>query len=621
MTRGEVRWIGRLWRPFAVLGSTIVLVTIVNTLARVALPLVLKKTFDGFETNLTAAGLVSAVLLYLALGTFEWMGATVLIFMRGTMNLKFEMAARLNAYSRLVRHAPGFFQKYRTGDLVTRLTDDVSEKLSWFICSGIFRCIAAVLVVVFAVVMMIRLDPLLTLYTVGPLPLLILLFIRMGTVLDRRFDDVQTRISEMNGALEACFSGIRVVKAYGRESAEERSFGRFAAECRRAEIDAARSQTLVDSLFGHVWQLGVVAVLLAGGIGVMSGRLTLGTFVAFDAYVLMLIFPMFDIGTFFVRGRQSGVSIARLRELEETAPEIEEAPGARTLAPGSIEGRLRFASLGYAYAAGKSAGTNGKGNGSDSAAPAPRLAIDGVSFEVRPGEIVAVVGTVGSGKSTLLRLVPRLMDPTRGRVELDDVDLRALALDSLRTSVGYVPQEALLFSGTIRDNVRFGRAEVGEARVLEACDVARLGKDLAGFSHGLDTRVGVRGLSLSGGQKQRVALARALAGRPRVLVLDDVTAALDAETEAALWEELHRVLPDLATLVVTHRTATLERADRILVLDGGRLVEQGTHVELSERGPVYRSIYRRHTLEERVTGECGPDRVPDAEREPAPEAE
>src|SRR5262249_18334848 len=166
MTRGEVRWIGRLWRPFAVFGVLIVTLTIVNTIARVALPLVLKRTFDGFETSLTSAGLASAVLLYLALGPFEWAGATGLIFMRGSMNLKFEMAARLNAYARLVHHAPGFFQKYRTGDLVTRLTDDVSEKLSWFICSGIFRCFAAVMVVVFAVVMMIRLDPLLTLYTV-----------------------------------------------------------------------------------------------------------------------------------------------------------------------------------------------------------------------------------------------------------------------------------------------------------------------------------------------------------------------------------------------------------------------------------------------------------------------
>ena len=249
-------------------------------------------------------------------------------------------------------------------------------------------------------------------------------------------------------------------------------------------------------------------------------------------------------------------------------------------------------------------------DGTDGGSRAWSLA--GVSCEVRPGEIVAVVGTVGSGKSTLTRLLPRITDPTEGRILLDGVDLRGMPLAILRACVGYVPQEALLLSGTIRENIRFGRDGIDEERIREATEIARLGRDLAGFTDGLDTRVGVRGVSLSGGQKQRVALARALAGRPRVLVLDDVTAALDAETEAALWEELHRVLPELATVVVTHRTATLERADRILVLDRGRLVEQGSHRELSERGSVYRSIYRRHALEERV-GADGSGGTPKAE--------
>jgi ATP-binding cassette subfamily B protein len=395
----------------------------------------------------------------------------------------------------------------------------------------------------------------------------------------------------------------------------------------------------------------VVVVLLAGGIGVMNGRLTLGTFVAFDAYVLMLIFPMFDIGTFFVRGRQSAVSIERLLELEEPSPEIFDRPGA--IPPAApIAGHLRFESVSYAYARdgarSESPGaiasppvaaarnvavheplpdaspheldrmallsTRGSGSvgsratgslpaGEVTATPGAPRALSDISFEVRSGEIVAVVGAVGSGKSTLLRLVSRLTDPSSGRILLDESDLRDLPLGTVRSAVGYVPQEALLFSGTIRDNIRFGREGIVEKDVQAACEIARLGKELAILSAGLDTRVGVRGVSLSGGQKQRVALGRALVGRPRILVLDDVTAALDAETEASLWEELHRVLPDLATLVVTHRTATLERADRILVLDRGCLVEQGTHAHLSEEGTVYRSIYRRHILEERVTVE------------------
>src|SRR5438552_9798181 len=224
MTRPDIRWIVRLWRPLVGWLALIVALTLVATIARVSMPLALKRAFDGFATGMTERGLLAAVLLYLGLGTLEWALATALVFLRGTMNFRFESAARERAYGSLVHHAPGFFQRYRTGDLVTRLTDDVSEKLSWFICSGIFRALAAAGTIVFAVAMMLRLDPLLTVLTVGPLPLLVLLFIRTGTILDRRFDDVQTRISDLNGAIEACFSGIRVVKAYGREESEERSF-------------------------------------------------------------------------------------------------------------------------------------------------------------------------------------------------------------------------------------------------------------------------------------------------------------------------------------------------------------------------------------------------------------
>jgi ATP-binding cassette subfamily B protein len=603
MISRETRWIFRLWRPFRTVLIGILVLTALSTIVHVSLPLVLKHAFDGLASEITEPALIAAVLLYLGLGTIDWFLLTILIFLRGVMNRRFEWEASRQAYAHLVRHAPGFFQRFRTGDLVTRLTDDVSDKLCWFICSGIFRTVAAGGVIVFAVAMMIRLDPLLTLLTAGPLPLLIVLFIRTGSTLDRRFDAVQQRISGLNDALEACFSGIRVVKAYGREKAEAKSFGQFAERCAAAEVEAAKSQILVDTFYGQIWQLGLVAVLLAGGAAVMSGRLTLGTFIAFDAYVLMLVFPMLDVGTFIVKGRQSGVSISRLLELEESPPEIIDRAASGKFA-GELRGHLRFEMVGYDHAGPGAASEETPGGG----------ALEKVSFEIGPGEMAAVVGPVGSGKSTLLRLVPRLVDPARGRVLLDGIDLRDIPLSTLRGAVGYVPQEAVLFSGTISENIRFAREWITAESVRRAAHLARLGKDLAGFTDGLETRVGVRGVSLSGGQKQRVALARALAGEPRVLVLDDATAALDAETEEALWVELRAVLPGLATLLVTHRTATLERADRILVLDRGRLIEEGTHGELARRGSVYRSIYRQHTLEERIAGggdDVGGDPSPD----------
>ena len=249
--------------------------------------------------------------------------------------------------------------------------------------------------------MMIRLDPFLTLLTVVPLPLLVLLFIRTGTRLDERFDAVQQRISGLNGAVEACFSGIRVVKAYGREQAEDAAFARFADDCRRAEIAAAKSMTIMESLYGQVWQLGVVVVLLAGGAAVMSGRMTLGTFIAFDAYVLMLIFPMLDIGAFIVRGRQSGVSIGRLREIEETPVAIVERADPRPLGE-NAGGALRFESVGYSYAEGP---VHARPDGGEfrsrdrrknDRAPEAGAALADVTFTLDPGQMLAVVGKAPS---------------------------------------------------------------------------------------------------------------------------------------------------------------------------------------------------------------------------------
>ncbi len=590
----QFRWIAGIWRPFRVRLGLIAAGQIVSMAVTASLPLVLKRLFDDLAHDPTLDELQNATLLWFGLATLDWLLAAALVLSRGTMNLRFEWAVRERAWARLVRLGPAFFQKYRTGDLVTRLTDDVADKLSWFVCSGIFRAAAAMTVVVFGIAMMLRLDPWLTLFTAGPLPVLVVLFIRAGSLLDRQFDEVQKRISEMNEGLEACFSGIRVVKAFGRESAEHESFMRSAAACRESEIAAAKGQTLVNALYGQVWQLGIIAVLLAGGWAVMSGGLTIGTFIAFDAYVLMLVFPMIDIGTFFVKGWQSAVSIARVREIEEAPVAVAEAPGAGPMPSG--RGHLQVRGVSFGWDGG------------------PQV-LHGVSLDAAPGEMVALAGGIGSGKSTLLRMFPRLVDPGAGEISLDGVPLREWPLAALREAVAWVPQDPILLSGTIEENVRFGREGIDEARLARAVSVSRLEADLAQLSGGLGTRVGVRGVSLSGGQKQRVALARALAGRPRLLVLDDPTAALDARTEAALWDGLHRLLPDLATIVVTHRPATLERATRVVVLESGRVVESGTHAELTRAGGVYAGLYRRHQLEERVG--LGPPRGAPAGEETA----
>jgi ATP-binding cassette subfamily B protein len=406
---------------------------------------------------------------------------------------------------------------------------------------------------------------------------------------------VQQSISSVNEALENCFSGIRVVKAFTAEPYQRRLVGGAIEGQRQAEIRAVRWQTVVDSLYGHVWQFATVGVLLAGGHMAIDGRLSLGELVAFDSYVLLLVWPMFDVGNFLVRGRLSAVSIDRISELEETMPDVRsdgdappparrpdgepiaDAAGPRGHAASAVT--VRFESVGYTYPG--------------AAEPALRE----LSLEARPGTLTALVGEIGSGKSTAMAVVPRLIDPSAGRVIVGGRDVRSWPLDELRGAIGYVPQEPVLFSTTVEENIRLGRGWLSDDDVSMAIGASRLGPDVAIWADGLATRVGSRGIRLSGGQKQRVALARALAGRPSILLLDDCTASLDAETEDEVWRAIVGVLPSCVTLVVTHRPATLERAHHIVVLERGRPVEAGDFAALVRLGTRFSSLYVRWKLE------------------------
>lgn len=499
---------------------------------------------------------------------------------RAWMNTRLEWEFRQRAFDATTGKGPDFFNAYRTGDLVTRMTDDVAEKLSWFACSGIFRFYEAVLVVVLGVYHMLQLNVELTLYTVTPLPVLIVIFMLTSSALDRRFDRLQNRISDLNSLMEACFSGIRVVKAYSREPMWRRRFADTMGERRAAEISVVRAWAGIESLYMYIWQVGLVMVLLVGGAMTVDAEITVGDFVAFSTYVMFLVYPMFDIGQFVVKSRQSAVSIGRLMEIQNFAPMVTNHGPQR--APIAFE-RMRFEDVSFRF------GANG------------HHALQNVSFEVERGDTVALVGRVGSGKSTLIQLLMRVIDPTEGRILLDDQPLRNLSLDDYRDIIGYVPQEPILFSDTIEGNIRFGEDAVASERVAEVVALSQLQEQMQRFPHGLQTRIGTRGLTISGGEKQRVAIARALARDPRILILDDCTSALDARTEERLWAALHEVMPDMTCFVVTHRTKTLRKADLILLLDEGRIVDSGTHDELIDRSHAYRELYSRSELEEEVT--------------------
>jgi ATP-binding cassette subfamily B multidrug efflux pump len=603
------RWLWGYYRKHKRALTFLLTVSFLSSAISVAQPILLKDIFDLLQSGTTRptklaflsawieqatnGSITNYLVMLILIGVAGFVVKALLISHRAYMNIRLEWEFRQEAFNRITAKGPDFFNRFKTGDLVTRLTDDVSEeKTAWFACSGIFRLYESLTLIAFSLVMMLSINPVLTAWTTVPLPILVLIFTKSSALLHRRYDFLQKRISVVNDTMEACFSGIRVIKAYLRERDQRKRFAEAAEARQAAEISAIRVQAIMESLWGYVWQVGIVVVLLAGGFYVIKGKLTIGEFIAFDSYVLMLIYPMFDVGNFLVRGMRASASIDRIMELEKHLPMIppdEPAEvGAGAQVPGGtercadIKGRVEFEQVSFGF----------EGFGSN--------ILDDLSFAVEPGERVALVGRVGSGKSWAVRLIPRLVDPTRGRITIDGTDLRDCDIHAVRRRIGYVPQEPLLFSDTIENNIRFDRDGIDDHTVDWAIEVSQLKQDLEGFPKGLATKIGVRGMSISGGQKQRLALARALAGRPRILILDDCTSALDAKTESALWDRLHQVMPDLTCFIITHRPATLELTDKIVVLDDGRIAEMGTHAELLEREGLYFKLYSRSRLEEDV---------------------
>lgn len=521
-----------------------------------------------FGLSFIVLGLIASVLYLIVQGHRAW------------MNIKLEWMFRQKSFDLTTTKGPDFFNRFRTGDLVTRMTDDVAEKLSWFACSGIFRLYEALLMVGFTITMMVAIDPIMTLWAVGPLPILIVIFFISSSILEKRYEYLQKRISKFNDILESCFSGIRVVKAYVREKSQKEKFEKAALKRRTAEIDAVRINAVIDSLYMYIWQFSILVILVAGGYAVMNSTLSQGKLGSFIFYTVWLVFPMFDIGQFLVKSRQSAVSINRLMELENMSVLVQENNDAS--AEEITIGDIVFENVSFKF---------------------PELAhniIDNVTLTIKKGSTVALVGKVGSGKSWFVNMIPRLVEPSGGVIKVGEYDLQKYRLSDLRQSIGYVPQEPILFSDTIRNNILMGRTDVSDEILEWAIEVSQLKGEIAIFPKGLYTFIGTRGMSISGGQKQRLGLARALVGKPKYLILDDCTSALDSKTESALWERLHEVLPDMTAVLITHRPDTLAKTDMIFVFDEGKVVEKGHHRELINSKSRYAKIYKRYLLEESV---------------------
>ncbi len=578
-------WVAEYWSRHPMRLSALVSMTMVYTALAISYPVFFKLVVDGLRSGAGKDEINRNVIFLLALGGGAAVLNWLLMSTRGWTNMSIEAELRSRLFRHLTTMGPGFYAQHRTGDLITRLTDDLGEKLSWYTCSGIFRALQGLFVFIFVIIVMARINPALAALSLLSMPFIIAVFVYGEKGFERRYQGLQQAISAVNDFLESCFSGIRVLKVYNRQEHQRLRFGTVMSDRIEAELRSIRAEGLYNAFNNFINQVGVIVVLLAGGYLVIKGQLTLGSFVAFNTYALMLIEPFWNMGNFFMSGKRAAVSYSRVRELLDSKPEVEEP---RHPEPVAFREAVAFENVAFGYGDGKAV-------------------LEGISFTVPKGQKVALMGEVGSGKSTLAGLLLRFFDPQRGRITIDGRDIRNMRLKELRGLFGYAPQEALLFSETVLNNVIFYRHDVDEDRALAAGRMAQLDNEVAGFAQGYDTRVGQRGLTLSGGQKQRASLARAIVaritcGHPQILVLDDITSGLDATTEAMVWWELEEKLPDATCFIVSHRTSTIERADLIVVLKDGRIEEMGSHAELMAKNGYYVGLREREKLQENGNG-------------------
>lgn len=566
------------------------LLLVASQLVATAIPIVMQWAVDGAKAGFEANQSGDLATVESALDEVVYYAVYIVLLALFTMLLQMGMRWALNSMARyveydmrtvyfdhLLRLPRSFYNHMPTGDLMARATNDI-QAIRMFLAFGVRMILTAALAFPLSLFVMATIDWQLALYSILPMPFLAIVMNRVAAKINVGFREVQEQFSNISARVQENLAGIRVVKAYVRREQEIGVFKDLNEDYLKKNKVLINIQSLFYPFMFLISGASLLIVLWIGGGDIIRNEMTLGEFVAFNAYLTRLVFPMITLGWMIDRYQRGVASMNRINKVLNTTPDITNAPDAVADIP--IKGQIEFRNLNFEYD------------------KTPIL--KDINLTIPSGSTLAIVGRVGSGKTTLVNLIPRLIEPASGELLIDGIPVQNIDLSTLRSAIGFVPQDTFLFSDTIFENVAVGREDATECEIKSATDISQLGKDITDFPDGFDTMMGERGVTLSGGQKQRTALARAVVRNPEILILDDAMASVDTHTEDEILSRLRDVMEQRTTIIIAHRISTVKEADHIIVLDEGRIVEQGRHADLVGMNGIYTEMYKQQQMKDEL---------------------